>query len=156
MTDRVGDLAHGDLNERGINVIRAYPGRGIRVYGSRTLSSDSQWQFLNVRRLLLMIETAIQRQTQWVVFEPHNTALQEDLDRVIRGFLTDLWHRGMLDGATPDDAFDVRCDDTTNPPEEIDAGRLICFVGVQPPPPAEFVVIRVGKTLEGTVVLETV
>jgi phage tail sheath protein FI len=155
LTDQVGDLAHGDLNERGVNVIRAYPGRGIRVYGARTLSSDVQWQFLNVRRLLLMIETAIDRGTQWVVFEPHNTALQDDLDRVIRSFLNDLWQRGMLDGATPADAFTVQCDDTTNPPEEIDAGRLICLVGVQPPPPAEFVIIRVGKTLEGTVILET-
>jgi hypothetical protein len=155
LTDRVGDLAHGDLNERGVNVIRAYPGRGIRVYGARTLSSDALWQFLNVRRLLLMIETAIDRQTQWVVFEPHNTALQQDLDRVIRSFLLDLWRRGMLDGATPDEAFFVKCDDTTNPPEEMDAGRLICLIGVQPPRPAEFVIIRVGKTLEGTVILET-
>ncbi len=150
----IDDNAHGLLNDQGINAIRAYPGRGIRVFGARTLSSDLNWRFLNVRRLLLMIEVAIDRQTQWVVFEPNNTSTRVNLVRVIRGFLKNLWQAGMLDGATADDAFEVACDDSTTPPSEAALGRLICLVGVQPPAPAEFVVVRIGKTEAGTEILD--
>ena len=153
---RVGldDLAHGDLNERAVNVIRAYSGRGVRVAGARTLSSDSEWRFVNVRRLLIMIEEAIDEQTQWTVFEPNNPDLWREIDRVARTFLNGLWRRGMLDGATSDEAYFVRCDETTNPPEQTDVGKLICEIGVQPPWPAEFVVVRIGKTEGSTELIE--
>ena len=154
LAEVVDDIDHGRLNEHGINVIRAYPGRGIRVAGARTLSTDPDWRYVNVRRLMIMIEEAIDEQTQWTVFEPNNQALWHDLERTIRNFLLLLWQRGMLDGATAEDAFFARCDETTNRPEEVQNGRLICLVGVQPPWPAEFVVVRIGKTEGGTEFLE--
>jgi Bacteriophage tail sheath protein len=141
----IGDTAHGDLNERGVNALRLYSGRGIRIAGARTLSSDRLWQFLNVRRLVTMIEEAIEESVPWSVFEPNDTALWGELDRVVRAFLDNLWRRGMLDGPTAEDAFFVRCDETTNPPEERDAGRMWCLVGLQPPWPAEFVIVRIGN-----------
>jgi uncharacterized protein len=141
----VGDIAHGDLNERGVNVLRLYTGRGVRIAGARTLSSDRLWQYVNVRRLVTMIEEAIDESVPWAVFEPNDTALWGELDRVVRAFLDNVWRRGMLDGATADDAFFVRCDETTNPPQERDLGRVWCLVGLQPPWPAEFVVVRIGN-----------
>ena len=141
----VGDIAHGDLNERGVNVLRLYSGRGIRIAGARTVSSDRLWQFVNVRRLVNLIEEAIEESCAWSVFEPGDTALWGELDRIVRAFLDSLWRRGMLDGATADEAFFVRCDETTNPPQERDAGRVSCLVGLQPPWPAEFVVVRIGN-----------
>jgi Bacteriophage tail sheath protein len=149
------DETHGALNDRGINVIRTFPARGIRVAGARTLSRDTDWTYVNVRRLVLMVERAIDVGTQWIVFEPNSQPLQIELDRVVRSYLNDLWRRGMLDGAKADDAYYVRCDDTTNPPEEVDAGRLTCEVGLLPPWPAEFVVIRIGKTEGGTQFMES-
>ena len=149
----VDDIIHGELNDAQINVIRTFAGRGIRVAGARTLSSDPLWRYVNVRRLILMIEGAIDISTQWTVFEPNNAILRREIDRVIRAFLEDLFHRGMLDGATSDDAYVVRCDDSTNPPAEVDQGKLLCMVGVQPPLPAEFVVVVIGKTQDGTTVL---
>ena len=141
----VGDIAHGDLNERGVNVLRLYSGRGVRIAGARTLSSDRLWQFVNVRRLVSMIEEAIDEGVAWSVFEPGDDVLWGELDRVVRAFLDGIWRRGMLDGATADDAFFVRCDETTNPPQERDQGRLWCLVGLRPPWPAEFVVVRIGN-----------
>jgi len=140
------DIAHGDLNERGVNVLRDYPRRGIRVAGARTLSEDPAWRYVNVRRLVTMIEEALDEQTQWTVFEPNNQNLWRELDRVARNFLQGLWLRGMLDGATAEEAFSVRCDETTNPSSETDQGRMICEIGLLPPWPAEFVIVRIGKT----------
>lgn len=151
----VDDVGHGLLNtDWNINVIRPYPGRGIRVFGARTLSSDSEWYFVNVRRLLIMIEEAIDEGTQWTVFEPNNPSLWREMDRIVRSFLDELWRRGMLDGARAEDAYFVCCDETTNTPEETAQGRMICVVGVQPPWPAEFVVVRIGKTESGVDVVE--
>jgi phage tail sheath protein FI len=151
---RVDDLRHGELNDGGVNVIRAYGGRGLRVGGARTLSEDPPWRYVNVRRLLCMIEATIDRQTQWAVFEPNNRELWRDVDRVIRGFLDRLWRLGALDGATAEEAYSVQCDDTTNPPPETEAGRLTCRLGVLPPWPAEFVVVRIGRTRGETEILE--
>jgi hypothetical protein len=148
------DVTHGDLNEQGVNVIRPYNGRNVRIAGARTLSLDSSWRFVNVRRLLIMIEEAINEGTQWTVFEPNNRDLWRQIDRVARSFLDGLWHSGMLDGATAEEAYFVRCDDTTNPPEETEAGRLICLIGVRLPWPAEFVIVRIGKTESGLEILE--
>lgn len=150
----IDDTIHSRLNDHSVNAIRSYPGRGVRVMGARTMSRDPLWRFVNVRRLLLMIEEAIDEQTQWAVFEPNNIDLWRDMDRAARTFLEGLWQRGMLDGATAEEAFSVTCDTTTNPPEETDLGRMTCLIGVQPPYPAEFVIVRIGKTEFGTAFLE--
>jgi len=143
---RLDDAEHGEFNTGGVNVIRVYPGRGLRTAGARTLSADSQWRYVNVRRLLSMIEATLDRDTQWMVFEPNARELRRDMERVVRSFLDQLWRRGMLDGASADDAYSVQCDDATNPPQDAADGRITCLVGVLPPWPAEFVVVRIGRT----------
>ncbi len=140
----IGDSDHGALNDLGVNVIKPYDGRGIRVVGARTFSSDSDWRFVNVRRLVTMIEETIDEQLQWAVFEPHNNTLRRDVDRVIRSLLTNLWQQGMLDGTTADEAFGVTCDDSTNTQHDVDQGRMICQIVLNVPWPAEFVVVRIG------------
>jgi hypothetical protein len=150
VTDLIDDVVHGELNDNQVNAIRVYPGRGIRVMGARTLCDEPSWRFLNVRRLFAMIEEAVDEQTQWAVFEPNDRRLWRDLERATRGFLTGLWRRGMLDGATEREAFQVTCDESTNPPDQIAAGRMTCLIGAQPPLPAEFVIARLGKSERGT------
>lgn len=150
----VGEVEHGELNEQSVNCLREYRGRGLRVAGARTLSGEPLWRYINVRRLLTMIEEAIDEQMNWTVFEPNNPDLWREVDRVARTFLRDIWQRGMLDGATPEEAFFVRCDETTNPPAETEAGRMTCVIGVLPPYPAEFVVVRIGMTEGGTEISE--
>jgi phage tail sheath protein FI len=136
----------GLLNPQGINCIRVFPGRGLRLYGARTVSSDPNWRYLNVRRLLLMIERAVELSLQWTAFEPNDAGLRQMLTLVISSFLTALWSRGMLNGATADEAFFVKCDAGNNPPAVTDVGQVIAEVGVAPVIPAEFVVFRVGRT----------
>jgi phage tail sheath protein FI len=151
----VDDIDHGALNDGGVNVIRSYRGRGVRVAGARTLTEPaSEWRYVNVRRLLIMIEEAIDEQTQWTVFEPNNRDLWRDIERVARSFLETIWRRGMLDGATPEEAFYARCDETTNSQADIDVGRVTCEIGVLPPWPAEFVIVRIGKTEGSTEIVE--
>lgn len=134
------------LNPLGINCLRALPGRGLRVYGARTLSSDPAYRFLNVRRLLLLIRRALYISLQWAVFEPQDFYLRQTLLLAISGFLAALRRKGALAGATPDQAFFVRCDEENNPPAEVDLGRLVVDIGVAPVHPAEFVVLRIGRT----------
>jgi phage tail sheath protein FI len=137
------------LNPRGINCIREFPGRGIRVWGARTISSNPEWRYVNVRRLFCMVEQAIQNGTNWVVFEPNTRDLWKKITRNLTSFLLNTWKSGALFGDTPEEAFYVRCDDELNPPESIDAGYVVVEVGLAPAKPAEFVVFRVSqKTLE--------
>lgn len=150
----ISAAAHGELNEAGVNAIRPVPGRGILVLGARTLDPDMVWRYVNVRRLFLMIEEALDEQLQWVVFEPNNPQLWREVQRVIGGFLERLYRQGMLDGATPEQAFTVRCDGSTNPPWETDLGRITCLIGIQPPYPAEFVIVRLGLTRDGVEIEE--
>lgn len=138
------------LNPLGVNCIRTFPGRGIRVWGARTLSSDPAWRYLNVRRLFNYLEESILNGTQWVVFEPNDTALWARIRRTISAFLVNEWRRGALFGLTPDEAFYVKCDRETNPAESIDAGQVICEVGVAPVKPAEFVIFRLAQISGGT------
>ncbi|HYN95482.1 MAG TPA: phage tail sheath subtilisin-like domain-containing protein [Pilimelia sp.] len=133
------------LNPMGVNCIRAFPGRGIRVWGARTLSSDPAWRYLNVRRLFNYLEESILGGTQWVVFEPNDDALWARIRRTISAFLINEWRRGALFGLTPDEAFFVKCDQETNPAEAIDAGQVVCLVGVAPVKPAEFVVFQLSQ-----------
>ena len=150
----IDDLAHGDLNDQQINVIRAYPGRGLRIAGARTLSSDRRWRFVNVRRLITMIVETLERRTRWTVFEPNSPQLQRDIARVVRSMLDEIWRRGMLDGARPDQAYRVTCDASTNPPDVVERGMVVCQIELLPPEPAEFVVVRIGRSQSGVTILE--
>lgn len=133
------------LNPLGINCIRSFPGRGTRVWGARTLTSDPAWRYINVRRLFNMIEESIERSTQWVVFEPNDPRLWGRVRRDVRAFLTQVWRTGALYGSTPDAAFFVKCDEETNPPEARDVGQLVVEIGIAPTKPAEFVIFRIGQ-----------
>ena len=141
---------HDQLNPVGINCLRAFPGRGLRVWGARTLSSDPAWRYLNVRRLFNYLEESILNGTQWVVFEPNDDALWARIRRTIAAFLVMEWRKGSLFGLTPDEAFYVKCDRETNPAEGIDAGQVVCEVGVAPVKPAEFVIFRLAQFSGGT------
>lgn len=133
------------LNPKGINCIRNFVGRGIRIWGARTISSDPEWRYVNVRRLFCMVEQAIQNGTNWVVFEPNTRALWKKIVRNLTAFMLRIWKSGALFGDSPEEAFYVRCDDELNPPESIDAGYVVCEVGLAPAKPAEFVVFRVAQ-----------
>jgi phage tail sheath protein FI len=139
----------GGLNQRGINCIRAFPGRGIRVWGARTLSSDPEWRYLNVRRLFNYISESIMEGTQWAVFEPNDERLWIRLRIAVSSFLTRTWREGALFGATPDEAFYVKCDEETNPPDVIDAGQVVMEIGISPVKPAEFVIFRISQYTAG-------
>jgi len=142
------------LNPKGINCIRAFPNRGIRVWGARTISSDASWRYINVRRLFNMVEQSIEIGTQWVVFEPNDERLWKRVVRDLSAFLMRLWRQGALFGKTPEEAFFVKCDAETNPPEVIDAGQLIVEIGMAPVKPAEFVIFRIGQMPAGGEVSE--
>jgi phage tail sheath protein FI len=141
---------HDLLNPVGINCIRTFPGRGVRVWGARTLSSDPSWRYLNVRRLFNYLEESILLGTQWVVFEPNDHALWARIRRTISAFLINEWRKGALFGLTADEAFYVKCDSETNPAEGIDAGQVLCQIGVAPVKPAEFVIFQLSQFSGGT------
>ena len=136
---------HDLLNPIGVNVIRSFPGRGIRIWGGRTLSSDASWRYINVRRLFNMIEESIENGTQWVVFEPNDPFLWGRVSRDVRAFLTMVWRAGALFGATPGEGLFLKCDAETNPPEARDLGQLVVEIGIAPVKPAEFVIFRVSQ-----------
>ncbi len=139
------------LNPRGVNCIRDFRAdrRGIRVWGARTMSSDGEWKYVNVRRLFIYVEESIDEGTQWVVFEPNDEPTWAKVRRSIGNFLTRVWHSGALMGGTAEEAFFVKCDRTTMTQDDIDNGRLICYIGIAPVKPAEFVIFRISqKTAE--------
>ncbi|MCY0931970.1 phage tail sheath subtilisin-like domain-containing protein [Streptomyces sp. H27-H1] len=140
---------HDLLNPLGINCIRVFPGQGIRVWGARTLSSDPEWRYLNVRRLFNFVETSILQGTNWVVFEPNDPKLWDSVKRTITMFLRGVWRDGALYGRTPDDAFYVKCDTENNPEDSRDRGVLTVEVGIAAVKPAEFVVFRISQYSEG-------
>lgn len=139
------------LNPKNVNCIRDFrsDGRGIRVWGARTMSSDPEWKYVNVRRLFLFVEESIDEGTQWVVFEPNDEPTWARVRRSLASFLISVWRSGALMGATQDEAFFVKCDRTTMTQDDIDNGRLICYIGIAPVKPAEFVIFRISqKTME--------
>jgi hypothetical protein len=142
------------LNPRGVNCLRKFRGRGIRVWGARTTSSDSLWKYVNVRRLFLYIEESIEEGTQWVVFEPNNEKLWARVRQSITAFLTTLWRAGWLMGTKAEEAFFVKCDRSTMTQDDIDNGRLICVIGIAPVKPAEFVIFRIAQWPGGSAVNE--
>jgi uncharacterized protein len=133
------------LNPIGINCIRSFPGRGIRIWGARTLSSDPAWRYINVRRLFNYVEKSIENGTQWVVFEPNDRQLWAKVRRDSTAFLKTVWRDGALFGNSPEEAFYVKVDDELNPPESRDMGRLIIEIGMAPVKPAEFVIFRISQ-----------
>ncbi|MFI0806588.1 phage tail sheath family protein [Streptomyces echinatus] len=142
------------LNPVGVNCIRAFPGRGIRVWGARTLSSDPAWRYLNIRRYFNYLEESILIGTQWVVFEPNDHALWARIRRNISAFLVNEWRAGALFGQRPEEAYYVKCDEETNPPESVDVGRVVCEIGIAPVKPAEFVIFRLAQFSSGNGELE--
>jgi len=133
------------INPEGINALRFFEGRGYRVWGARTMSSDPEWKYVNVRRLFNFVEHSIDKGTQWAVFEPNNHRLWDNIRRTIEDFLLVLWRDGALMGTKPDQAFFVRCDRSTMTQNDLDNGRLICLIGIAPVKPAEFVIFRIGQ-----------
>ncbi|MGW3284514.1 phage tail sheath subtilisin-like domain-containing protein [Streptomyces sp. NPDC001002] len=142
------------LNPIGVNCIRSFPGRGIRVWGARTLSSDPAWRYLNIRRYFNYLEESILIGTQWVVFEPNDHALWARIRRNISAFLVNEWRSGALFGQRPEEAYYVKCDEETNPPESVDVGRVVCEIGIAPVKPAEFVIFRLAQFSSGNGELE--
>ena len=137
------------LNPRGINCLRAFPARGIRVWGARTTSPNSSWKYVPIRRLFLFLEESIDEGIQWVVSEPNDEALWTRVRQSVSNFLTAQWRNGALQGSTLEQAFFVRCDRTTMTQNDIDNGRLICEIGVAPMKPAEFIIFHITKQVGG-------
>ncbi len=133
------------LNPVGINCLRSFPGRGHRVWGGRTLSSDPEWKYVNVRRYFLYLERSIDKSTQWVVFEPNGERLWANVRTTVEDFLYNEWFNGRLLGSSPKQAYFVRCDRSTMTQNDLDNGRLVCEIGVAPLRPAEFVIFRIGQ-----------
>jgi phage tail sheath protein FI len=133
------------LNPIGVNCLRAFPGMGYRVWGARTLSSDPSWRYINVRRLFNYIEKSLQLGTMWTVFEPNDQRLWNRIRRDVNSFLMSVYSQGALFGASPAQAFYVKCDEELNPPHQRDLGQLVVEIGVAPVKPAEFVIFRISQ-----------
>ncbi len=133
------------INPEGINCLRYFFGRGNRVWGARTMSSDPEWKYVNVRRYFIYLERSIDRSTQWIVFEPNNEKLWANVRETVSAFLFNEWKSGALLGTKPEEAFFVRCDRSTMTQNDLDNGRLICEIGVAVVYPAEFVIFRIGQ-----------
>ncbi|MFQ6030547.1 MAG: phage tail sheath family protein, partial [Dehalococcoidia bacterium] len=133
------------LNPLGINCLRFFEGRGVTVWGARTVSSDPEWKYLNIRRYFAYLEASIDRSTQWAVFSPNGEALWANIRRSVENFLENEWREGRLAGASTDAAYFVRCDRSTMTQNDLDNGRMICLIGVAPLYPAEFVIFRIGQ-----------
>ena len=133
------------LNPRGMNCIRSLGDRGIRIWGARTVSSNPSWRYVNVRRLFNMVEQSIENGTQWVVFEPNDEGLWKRIVRDVTAYLLRVWGSGAIVGPSPEEAFFVRCDAETNPPEVVEAGQVVIEVGICPSRPAEFVIFRISQ-----------
>lgn len=153
LTQLVSTAEQGVLNPAGVNCIRFFTREGIRVWGARTIApAANNWRYLNVRRLFNMIEESIAISTRWVVFEPNDRTLWKAIQRDVSAFLTLQWRQGALAGARPQDAFFVKCDEETNPPDVIDAGQVVIMIGIAPVKPAEFVIFRIGQSQSGATV----
>ncbi len=133
------------LNPEGVNCLRFFFGRGYRVWGARTASSDPEWKYVNIRRYFIFLEHSIDRSTQWAVFEPNGQRLWTNITDTISAFLYNEWRSGALLGTTPEQAYFVRCDRSTMTQADLDNGRLVCEIGVAALKPAEFVIFRIGQ-----------
>jgi len=153
----ISSLQQEQLNPYGINVIRSFPGRGIRIWGVRSLAkaeADPVWQFIHVRRVMSMIEESVDESMQWAVFEPNDEALRKTVVDSLSVFLGAIWQRGGLKGNMPSEGFYVKCDETNNPQSVIDAGQLVCEIGVAVAAPMEFLVFEIRNSPSGAAVVE--
>jgi phage tail sheath protein FI len=139
----VNDRVQSELNPNGVNCLRTFPGRGIRVWGARTLSRDPAWRYVSVRRIATTLNRWVERNLPWATFEPNEPRLWVRIRRELTVYLTTLWQSGALVGRTPEEAFYVRCDAETNPPEVRESGQTQVEIGLAPGAPAEFVVVRI-------------
>ena len=133
------------LFDHRVNTLNAFPSRGLRIWGARTLSSDESFKHINVRRLFILIRKSVDRYAQWVVFEPNEPGLWKRITRTVDSFLNDMWTAGALVGGTREEAFYVKCDEETNPPELRDVGQMVCEIGISPVKPAEYIIVRVTQ-----------
>ena len=138
------------LNPEGINCLRAFAGRGPRVWGTRTMSSDPEWKYINVRRYFDYLQRSLDRGTRWAVFERNDETLWKNLRSLIEDFLLVEWRNGALQGSKPEQAWFVRCDRSTMTREDIDQGRLVCLVGIALLEPAEFMIFRLSQSTADT------
>lgn len=148
ITKLARDITSADqalLNPEGVNALRFFPDRGNLVWGGRTLSSDSEWKYVNIRRLFIFLEHSIANGTHWSVFEPNDERLWTKVRQSVGDFLSNLWRQGVFLGSKAEQAFFVKCDRTTMTQEDLDQGRLICVIGVAAVKPAEFVIVRIGQ-----------
>jgi phage tail sheath protein FI len=147
VVEEISVLEQQNLNPYGINAIRSFHGRGIRLWGARSLAgkSDSDWRFIHVRRLMSMIEESVDKSMQWAVFEPNNEALRRTLVHSLSVFLEVIWRQGGLKGDRPDQGFYVKCDEANNPTAIVDAGQVVCEVGVAIAAPMEFLVFEIRQ-----------
>jgi len=139
----LGDAQQSELNPIGVNCLRAFPGRGIRIWGARTLSLDPNWKYVNVRRVFLTVGRWIALNMEAFSFEPNDFVLMARIERELSAYFTGLFRRGALKGAAPEEAFYIKCDDENNPPEVREAGQIVTEIGLAPGIPSEFVVVRV-------------
>ena len=147
---RVTSAEQGDLNSRGINCIRYFSTEGNLVWGARTLAEESsEFRYIPVRRLTIMIEQSIKRNASWVVFEPNDPTVRKSLKSEVSNFLRNVYRDGALVGATAEEAFFVKCDEEVNPPESVDMGQLITVIGIAPVKPAEFIIFKIGLNAGG-------
>jgi phage tail sheath protein FI len=133
------------LNPEGINCFRFFEGKGFRLWGARTISSDPEWKYVNLRRYFAYLEHSIDEGTHWAVFEPNGDALWASIRRAIEDFLLKEFRSGALLGTKPEQAYFVKCDRSTMTQNDLDNGRLIVLIGVAPLRPAEFVIFRIGQ-----------
>ncbi|MCP4136613.1 MAG: phage tail sheath family protein [bacterium] len=151
LTAQINDDEYEIIYPRGINILRSVPGRGIKVWGARTLSSDTEWKYINVRRTFSVIKRAIKNGTGWAVFEPNDKSLRKRIVRHVSAFLLDLWREGYMAGVVPEDGYFIRCDDELNPVENIDAGIITVEIGIAIAKPAEYLVMSIksdsGKSM---------
>mgnify|MGYP003335196000 FL=1 len=151
---KITTVEQEQLNPIGVNCIRPFGARGMRVWGARTLSSDPSWRYVPVRRMFNFVEKTILMGTNWVVFESNDEALWQRVKRTINAFLIGLYRDGALAGTTPGDAFYVKCDAETNPPSSVDEGKLVVEIGIAPLKPAEFVIFRIAQWQGGAAAAE--
>jgi uncharacterized protein len=142
---QISEKQQGELNRAGLNCIRSFPRRGLRVWGVRTLSSELEWRYINVRRVFNYVCESIMQGTRWAAFQPSDERLWASLTISISDFLDRVWREGALFGSKPADAFFVKCDSETNPPEVIETGQVVCEIGVALVKPAEFVIFQVSQ-----------
>ncbi len=154
LEEALHERQQGRLNSAGINCLVAFPGRGIRVWGTRTISDAADWRYVNVRRLFLTVGRWVERTMAGMVFEPNNFTLWVRIERELRTYLQELFQRGALQGRTAREAFYVRCNAETNPPEVRDAGMVVTEVGLAPAIPSEFVVVRLIHGASGVALAE--